>query len=428
MYDQLISILLNCPETQHISIVSLLENRDDPTIGRPLTLADTRRIPCNIPGGHNMEFYVKATPFLIACNMWKISICNDMLNHMPLHELHLDQVWQDTTALIIACTMASTLKWTQMISRMLTSENVHVMYMPKDKKDALYYVMRTGKYRQSLLCDFFMHMVAPHHPPEIYHRAFQLIDSGGLILDQEMPVNSGHTLFTRLVNTYEWDNIMMVFTDLFTRSPDHLQKISSNATSFWYRLVNISTSAFISEFIRIPYIQSRMKTDPLFFSNLFVPIVEQGWAEESMFILDFAVENSIQSFVINTKHMDSGQSVYELVREIVEEDHIEEMHGVMNALDVMKQEDELRAVGRKNKYKEYYMNALDEIYHSRKGTQRPTLNEDVEKIIASYNAVDDGRHESAPIGGVRANITRRVCKRSRRITQKKGHKRRKIYT
>ena len=154
--SQLISQLLSLsPSTR--SIMELIQNRDSPSFGAPITPAELDTIPAD---RERLMNYIGATPFLIACDRRQPSICRAMLNHIPASELYLAQVLQFTTAFMMVCEN----KWKDIAETMLYEndpEDIHLFYVSEqEKKSALDYALRISG-NQALLCSFFMHMTSP---------------------------------------------------------------------------------------------------------------------------------------------------------------------------------------------------------------------------------------------------------------------------
>ena len=101
-YANLIIAILNCRNTSYSKsveaseayITSLIQNSNDPTIGRPFREEDISTIHCHYK--KYLEMYIGATPFMIACEQGRKSVCEIMLRIMPSEQLHLNHVWGRT--------------------------------------------------------------------------------------------------------------------------------------------------------------------------------------------------------------------------------------------------------------------------------------------------------------------------------------------
>jgi hypothetical protein len=395
MYEQLIATLLKCSDAKNLIPMSAfsewIQDRDSPYLGRPMQAEDISNIECTDPSIH-LDTYIGATPLIIACNVYNDFACRVMLDHMSPEELHLDHVWTDSTALIIACENG----WMKIAEKMLHKGQVNVAYMPRNKRDAIYYASLLKN--QSLLREFFIHMVDPEQPDEIHRRAFQLIQAGALKLDSTLPRKG--TLFMQIVNDYYGDNVIGVLSDiLFPQEPfrwahDHLDLIPTKPVLFWHKLILISIHhpAFVAQLIRLPPIDRRLKTDGTFFSTIFVSILDNEMADESLYMIQLAVDNNVPHFVNEAKY--DGEPVLEMIRDIVESN--ESMRPVANKL---KELDEIRGKHRMDLSARYYQRRMLDINKNRHNRHKklPVLPEDVDRLIASYVKEDDGRRASHPL-------------------------------
>jgi hypothetical protein len=398
------------------SMMECIQNRDSPSFGAPLMSTEIKDIQAD---QERLTHYIGATPFLIACDMRKKSVCQAMLHHMPASELHFDQIWQFTTSLMMVCEN----KWKDIAETMLYENESTVLNLfyvsSRERIGALEYALRIPG-NHALLCSFFMHMVSPENPQAIYDRAIQLVTNQSIELDKIIPkslyVSGESTLFTQVVRSHDGDNIETVLSDLLAISTRHLDHIQSNADAVWTMLVKKTSPAFIRSFIELPYMQNRLKTDARVFSHLFGNMVEDGLVDESMYMIQFATRHQIPHFVLDTVLMDDpSTSILEVAAEVA--DASDEMRPV---LDAIRQLDSDRARPRLAKSNRYITVMLDGVDKSRRrgfahGVDRrhPRLPPDIEGHIATFAAWDDKRYDDAPLGFNGGRHTRSRHTRSR---------------